>query len=468
MTAEFAELDGDGRVDFFVIVLEGIPPEEERTIRVYLQREDGSFPSRPNHTLPVPKWSSVYDVADLVPENPGEELILLQPSGLELLSLGDASGRSWSYPVPGPTTAGLADDERGLEPFKLVYDDFGDEPWILVPQIGQLTALSAKGEVRATVEIPRRANYMILPPTGLIALETDFQIFVDVPKLSIGDVDGDGRIDIVSSTRHEIRVFLRRKDGSFPFEPDRLLPLHLVTARDHIRGTGGVSSEIRDIDGDERLDLLISQVKGGFSDAETTIFLYMNHDGGWNLDAPDQTLTSDASFSSNSLYDVDQDGRRELLRLEFKFSLFEVIELLLSREVDIDVSIRRYVPGEGFERKPWVKRKISLPFSFDTFRLEGFIPAPNADLNDDGFRDFLGSGGGKAIEVFLGSADGPFAKRGGRQSMRTAGVIYFGDFDGDGLEDFILHDPHNFDIPIQIGRNLGALPGTPPRLIPTR
>jgi hypothetical protein len=44
--------------------------------------------------------------------------------------------------------------------------------------------------------------------------------------------------------------------------------------------------------------------------------------------------------------------------------------------------------------------------------------------------------------------------------MPTAGVIHFGDYDQDGLQDFVIFDPHNFDVPMRIGRNLGMLPGT--------
>ncbi|MBW2271857.1 MAG: VCBS repeat-containing protein [Deltaproteobacteria bacterium] len=465
VAAELAELNGDGRADLFVVVLLGIPPEERRIIRVYLQRPDGSLPESPDHTLRVPEWSAVYDIADLVEESPGAELVLLQPEGITLLSLADASGKSWQLPVPGPTTVGLADDERGLEPYTLVYDDFGDEPWILVPQIGRLTALSPKGEVRARLDVPRRANYLILPRTGLVAIESDFQIFVDVPKLAIGDVDGDGRIDIVSSTRHEIRVFLRRKDGSYPQAPDRTLPLRLVAPRDHIRGSGGVASEIADINGDGRLDLLISQVKGGFTDAATTIFLYLNHGGEWKLGDPDQTLTSNASIGSNALFDMDRDGRRELFSIEFQFSMLEVIELLMSREIDIDVAIYRYNEKEHFGKRPWMKKKLSLPVNFDTLRLRGFVPVGNVDVNSDGFLDFVSSGGGKALEIHLGDAKGPLSQWGGRQKMSTAGVIHFADFDGDPLPDFVLHDPHHFDAPVQVGRNLGALPGTPPSLL---
>jgi hypothetical protein len=461
VAAEFAELNGDGRVDLFVVALVGLPPKERRTIRVYLQRPDASFPAYPDHLVAVPGWSAVYDLADLREDSPGEELVLLRPDGVTLLSLADASGRQWELRVPGPTTVGLADDERGFEPFRIVYRDFGPEPWLLVPQIGQLTALSPSGEAKARIALPRRANYLIFPDSGLLSLESDFQIFLDVPKLMLGDVDGDGRVDIVSSTRHEIRVFLRREDGSFAFEPDRRLALGLVTPRDHIRGSGGVSSVAKDIDGDGRLDLLVSHVQGSVTDATTTTYTYINDDGGWKLGEPNQTLTQKGSLSSNALFDVDGDGRMELLRLAFRFSVVEVIKLLVSREINIKLSVHRYQEGLGFVDKAWTKRKLELPFSFQTFRLKGFIPAANADLNSDGLLDLVTSGGGKFVQVDPGGPKGPFSARGGRQSVPTAGVVHFEDYDLDGLPDFLIFDPHNCDVPVRIGRNLGQLPGSP-------
>jgi hypothetical protein len=463
VAAELAELNGDGRTDLFVVTLVGIPPEEKRTIFVYLQREDGSLPARPDHALPLPHWSAVYDVADVREDGPGEELVLLRPEGVTLLSLADASGKSWTFEAPGATSVGLADDERGFEPFPIAYGDFGDEPWLIVPQIGQITALSPDGEVKARIAAPRRANYFIVPPTGLLSLESDFQIFLDVPKLSVGDVDGDGRVDIMNSTRHEIRVFLRQEDGGFRYQPSRTIPLRMVTPRDHIRGSGGVVSEIADIDGDGRVDLLVSHVQGNFADATTTLYVYMNRDGGWNIAEPDEVFRTEASLISNALCDFDRDGRRELIRVEFRFSLLEFVEILLSREIDLELSIHRYDGDEGFGRDPWMKKSLSLPFSFDTFRLTGFVPTATVDVNGDGFLDFVSSGGGKSLEVYLGDPEKPFARRSGRQKLPTAGVIHFGDYDGDRLADFVIFDPHNFDVPVRVGRNRGLLPGAPSR-----
>jgi hypothetical protein len=460
VAAQLAELNGDGRVDLFVVALLGLPPEEQRIVRVHLQNAAGEIATKPSYEVALPDWSAVYDVADVRPESPGEELVLLRPDGVTLLSLADASGRSWHLAAPGPTSAGLANDERGFEPFPIVYHDFGPEPWLMVPQIGQLTALSPTGEVKAQLAVPRRANYLIVPISGLLALETDFQIFVDVPKLMLGDVDGDARIDVISATRHEMKVFLRREDGSYPFQPDRDIPLRMVTPRDHIRGSGGVASEAKDIDGDGRLDLLISHVQGSLGDATTRIYVYMNHDGGWNLASPDQTLTTEASFSSNALFDIDREREMELVRIEVNLSVLELVEVLLSRELDVSVSVHRFGASKGFDDKPWVKKKLELPFSFETFRFKGFIPVASQDMNGDGYLDFVSSGGGKKIEISLGGPKGPFAIKGGKQKMSTAGVIHFGDLNGDGLPDFVIFDPHNFNVPVRIGRNLGLLPGT--------
>ncbi len=464
VAARIADLDGDGRMDLFVVAMNGIPPEENRFIRVYLQRLDGSLPEEPNHTIALPRWSAVYDVADVRPENPGEELILLRPEGVTLMGLGSPAAKRFDLNAPGPTTAGVSEDERGLEPFKIAYDDFGDEPWLLVPQIGQLTALSPTGEVRARLSVPRRANYFILPTGGLLSLESDFQIFLDVPKLSLGDVNGDGQVDFIFSTRHEIRTFLRDAEGGYAQTPDATIPLRLVTPRDHIRGTGGVSSDFADIDGDGRLDLILTSQSGSLLDASTALRIFLNRDGSWHIDEPDFMSEADSLLMSNALNDMDGDGRPELVRLEFNFSVLEVVELLLSGELDVAIAIHRYQGEKGFGKKPSVRKKFSLPFSFETSRLTGFVPTAAVDINADGKRDFISSGDGEEIEIWIGDERGPFGKKAGSQSLPTAGVIDFRDLDGDGLLDFVIFDPHNFDVPVRVARNLGRLPGTRPVL----
>jgi len=460
VTAHFADFDGDQRKDLMLATLNGIPPAESRTIHVYLQQADGAFPDAASHSVPIPQWSAVYDVADLK-GTPGDELVLLRPDGVTILSLANDTAVQWDLPIDAPSTVAAADDERGFDPFHMVYREFAAEPWILVPQIGAMTAITADGATMARIDIGRRANYYVAREAGLFSVESDIQVYLDVPKLSVGDVDGDGQADIVAATRHEVRVFLRDNDGRFASQPSHAIPLEFVSERDHIRGSGGVVTTAKDIDNDGRLDLMISHAEGTFSDTVTTTSIYRNRDGGWNIAEPDDRFVSNGALSSDLLMDVDDDERFELVRIQLKFSILEVVEVLLTRKVDAEIAIHRLQADGLYDAQPWSRKKISTAISFETFRPKGFMPTGGLDLNADGLMDFITSADGKGIEVYLGSRDGPLTNRTAIQKLSTTGVIRFADFDGDGMPDFVLFNSQTFDSPVRIGRNRGNLPGSP-------
>ena len=456
VSARFADFDGDGREDLMIASLSGMPPEETRTVQVHLQNPDGSYSTFPSHVIPIPKWSAVYDIADLK-DTPGMELVLLRPDAITILSIAEPEVVEWNIPVEGPSTVAASDDERGFDSFKLVYD-IAPKPLILVPQIGLVSVLTADGESMGQIEVGGRANYFVARSSSIFSVESDLQLYLDTPKVSIGDVNGDARADIVAATRHEIRVFLGRADGRFDREPSYVHALKLISPLDHSRGSGSVVTVARDVDSDGLLDLLITHVEGTFSDTLTTTYLYRNRDGRWDLENPDDKFVSDGTFSSDLLLDVDGDNAYELVRIQFKFSVLEVVEILLTRKIDSVVEVHRLRSDGRFDPTPSSRRKFSTGISFDTFRPKGFMPHTGIDINADGFMDVVTSADGKGIEVYLGTKDEPFTGRTARQDMSTTGRIRFSDFDDDGLLDFVLYDSQSFDAPLQIGRNLGVLP----------
>ena len=459
VSAQFADFNGDGSKDLMLVSLDGIPPNESRTIHVHRQLQDGSFPDSPDFSVPVPQWTAVFDIADIKP-TPGDELVLLRPDGVTILSLADATGTSWDWLVEGPSTVAASEDERGFERYRLVYYDFGDEPWILVPQIGALTVLSTDGKRQAQLEVGRRSNYYVASG-GLLSVESDIQLYFDAPKISVGDINGDGLADILAATRHELRVFFRDDAGGFPARASQKLALELINDTDHSRGTGSVVTSARDIDADGRLDLMVSHIEGTMVKTATKTQIYMNRDSGWDLSAPDDEFVTEGAVTSNLLMNIDRDDALELIRIQVKFSVLEMVELLLTREIDSLIAIHQLEPGGRFGAEPWSRKKIGTRISFETFRPRGFMPRAGLDLNADGLMDFISSANGKGIEVYLGGDEGPFARRTAIQKLPTSGNIHVDDFNDDELADFVLFDSQTFDPVIQVGRNLGELPGSP-------
>jgi hypothetical protein len=460
VAAELADLDGDGRTDLLQVRFADLPPNERRELRAFFQQPDGSLPKAPDLIEPMVTGGAAYDVADVLPA-PGTEVLLLTRDGV---AVGSFAGRSlaWStVKVPDGITVGAAVDERGLDRLAITTTAFGDRPVLVVPGIGEAFLLEPDGTVRGTLDVGTRANYFV-QPGALLYAESDIQMFLDAPRLSIGDVDGDGRADVLSSSRHELRVFQQGPDGRFPRRPSRVLPLGRIDLDDHMRGSGSVRAAGRDIDADGRMDLLLSETHGGVMDAASTTSIYFNDGGGWRLDRPDVELREQKAMSADALVDLDGDRRLELVHASVALSVLELVEFFLTRAVDVDV-VAYAMPrptGATPVRDPDRRftRKLDLPVSFDTSRLEGFIPTFEHDVNGDGVRDFLDSHGGEKLEVLLGSRGGGYDSA-ANQKLDTEGVLHAGDLNGDGLVDLVLCNPRRTNKPIRVLVNRGTLPG---------
>jgi hypothetical protein len=462
--AELADLDGDGLADLIQVVFDGLPPREKRRLRVFHQRPDGAIAREPALDLPLPEGTAAYDLADVMPW-PGTELLLLRRSGIGVLGLGKSDVQYRELRVPGSPTVAAAADELGLDRLKIAWNEFGPEPWLFVPLPGETVVLAPSGEQRARINLGARANYLIPQRVGPVVWESEVQLFLDLPRLDAGDIDGDGRLDLLASSRHELLVILRRADGSFPPQPDRRIALGRIDERDFIRSSGRVRVGASDVNGDGLLDLLISESSGSLTDASSSTTIHLNRGGGWDLDAPDRAFESKGAWASDQLVDLDGDGRKELLRTEIPITVLEVVEVLVQRSIDANVSVYRQDGKAGFGSEPWMRRKLSIPLDFSTSRPRGFIPNVDADLNGDGWLDLVSSGAGDAVEVFLGGPRARYGERTARQEIPTAGRVRYGKLAPKAGADLLVYAPRIPDAPLRIAINRQRLPGTPPAML---
>ena len=471
VTAELADLDGDGGVDLLQVVVFGMPPDQRRLVRVHLQAPDGTLSTEPSLEVPLPPNAAAYDLGD-VDGAPGDELLLLQPRGIGILSFRRAPGGNLEIltrdaRIPEDLTVGVAADERGLDRLVLIHRGFGDEPWLMAPGLVETFFLSPDGELRARVASGTRANFFI-EPTALMLSESDIQLFLDAPRISVGDVNGDGRADVVASQRHQLLVFYQDAEGGFAREASQAVKLGRVSIEDHIRGSGAVRTKVQDIDRDGLADLIISETRGGVMDSGFNTYIYFNRGSGWDLDEPDYALEGSKATGADALIDLDGDSRLELVHARVPISVFELIEIFLTEALDANLEVYRLERAERSRAEPvqldsddaWFKVKFDVPLDFETSRSAGFIPSLEHDFNGDGFRDYISSTDGSRLEVFVGHPQKGYPKRSGRQDLATEGQIRPGDVNGDGLTDLVLFNTRRDNQPVKILINTGKLPGT--------
>jgi hypothetical protein len=460
LSADIGDLNGDGLDDLMQFISTGLPPDESRSIRVYLQTDAG-IPTVPSFETPIPSGVAAYDLGDVL-DRPGIEILLLRPTGLTVLSLAEAAGGApvtLDLPLPGAMSVGAGEDERGLDRIEIVTDALGPTPWLQVPGFGEVFYLAADGSLLARIDVGGRANYFIQPP-GPVFAESDIQLYFDAPRMAMGDVDGDGRVDILSASRHELRVFLRREDGGFQQAPDRIVALRRVSESDHIRGSGSVRTIARDIDGDGLLDLLVSETRGGITDASAVTSVYLNTGGDWNLDESDAAYPSKDAVSTDLLIDLDGDSKFELVRFVVPINVLELVEVFVTRAIDANLSIYAASGAGAYPDAPVYKRKLDIPLDFETSRPKGFIPSFGFDLNGDGVRDYLASSDGTEIEVLLATPKLEYRKRGHKQEIPSEGAVRGGDLNHDGLTDLVVFNARRYHQSMYLAINRGALPGT--------
>jgi hypothetical protein len=478
------DLDGDGKPDLVLL-------NSTSSVSVFLGKGDGTFASAVDYRVGQQEESdspdgypngcysqgalALGDVdgdgrLDILSANPGSADVSV------LVGKGDGTFASRAdYPSAGASTALALGDLNGdyavdivaadadtdvvavlagkgdgafFVPNVVVYptgDDAKTDAWIRSVVLGDL---NGDGRLDLVVPNPGAAAVSVLlgQGDGTLASKRDFAVVDGPVSLALGDLNGDGKLDLVSAsdTAAAASVLLGNGDGTF------------AAKADYPSAEGATSVALGDLNGDGRLDIAIAN--SGLSNSPPSVSVLLGRgDGGFaaNVDYPTDEWTE-----SVALGDLNGDGHLDIVTANVNGNTLSVLlgngDGTFAAKVDYPTGNSASVAvadldGDGsldLVTPNYNQRAVSVmlgkgdgvfPTRVDYATVQPLDSVVLADMNGDGNLDIVGtSRNSDAVIVLLGQGDGTF---GSELDYATGGRVFplaVGDLNGDGRLDLVV------------------------------
>jgi hypothetical protein len=346
-----------------------------------------------------------------------------------------------------------ADAIVALDFAKDINNDQGDD--FMVPYFEQLN-LYLSGPQNSTNTGLREQTLNISSLLRVDGTEVRFQ----PRELLFVDMDQNIASDIVLVESGQLRVFQQTADGMFNPQPLIIAlaaDIEGIDWWDKIEADGQQLDQsqlkhkrvetITDVNGDGLPDLIVrfTQSTGVLDRTNDYEFFYARvAEGRLSYDQTANTrIQSESTLSDFKLFDLDEDGKQEVMLSSFDLSLSQIISALLSSSIEQEVLIFKMDDNNRFPAKPTASQDVEITFSLSSGR-SGEPMVKAQDINGDKLKDLIFSEGEDEIKVLLASADGKklFNKRAEKYKVKVpknAKAITHGDLNNDGKMDLILH-----------------------------
>ena len=410
-----SDLNGDGKLDI-VVLMAGV-------VRVLSGRGDGTFAA----ALDSPTSSDVQSVAlgDVNGDGKADLVVSMSGGGSSssgalgvLLGTGRGTfGTALAYPT-------------GSAPSSMAIGDVNNDG-----KIDVITASKSGGTI----------SVLVGKGAGAFAANVDYTVGKQPFALALGDLNGDGSVDIVtvnlapdSTSIDTVSVLLGKGDGTF------------VTKRDFVTATGPTSLALGDLNGDGKLDIVTTNSVS--FDKGTVNVLFGKGDGTFSSTT---SFEAGYRTQGVALGDLNGDGTLDIVVANAGYESNGSVTVMLGKGDGTFPSNNDYrkwngasfvalgdLDGDGaLDIVMTGGTGVLLGNGDGTFADEVNTTADSADslvlgdVNGDGWLDAVTTGGNPGMGVLLGRGDGTLAP-----SMRVAfdtAALDLADLNGDGRPDII-------------------------------
>ncbi|MCF8428811.1 MAG: FG-GAP-like repeat-containing protein [Bacteroidia bacterium] len=154
-----------------------------------------------------------------------------------------------------------------------------------------------------TVSVYRNTSISGTISSGSFATKVDFATGTEPRSMSLGDIDGDGKLDLVTANKNSNTISLLRNTST----NGTITSGSFASKLDFATGTQPRDLSFGDLDGDGKLDLAVA------NSANTTVSIYKNSSFNGTISFEAKVdFTTGISPISLSIGDIDGDGRLDL------------------------------------------------------------------------------------------------------------------------------------------------------------
>ncbi len=460
------DVNGDGLLDLSMVFSRS-DVRDAYWLKTCLQKKGGGFASDCSD-LRLPGEVRTFDIGQLDGRG-GAELVIVTARDIRFASFGGSSFGSFQA-LPSLDT--VLNDTAPGEPLlsRTLWDLDGDgkKELIVSTEAGpRVYSYDEQGlELLHSLSSPAHITYRVgsigdikaTDDINQFLLFRDYQmrktVKVTVPDVFITDMNGDGRLDIVTLVDNTLRVFPRSKDGGYPKEPVLKLKKSILPPEEKGSGFAGEGMTFSDLNGDGVGDVIM--MKWGASQERTQMdrYLYYARDGMKYPEEPDQIIRSESAAINFGIADLDNNGKQDLIIPFFHFAPAQAFKVITENSIKVQFRIflmgpdGRYSqdPGKDFAR---VDRRVLLDYRIDILGmifdirtlLEGkFSPLISFthEFNGDGYGDIIADTGRDKLEFYWGDKDANYSRRADHAiDFESAMDFNLKDVNGDGKTDVI-------------------------------